>query len=164
MAQQDQQHPGSTGYSGIKDLALPQLWLRWRLWLRSDPWLGSSICHRAAKTNKQNPTKNSNKNKRGESFIQICHIIYLCIFVFLGPHLCCMEVPRLGVELVLKLLAYATATATWDLSHVCNLCHSSRERQILNPLSKAGDQTWVLMDASHIRSHWAMMGNSPTLF
>ena len=27
-----------------------------------------------------------------------------------------MEVPRLGLELELQLLAYPTATATWDLS------------------------------------------------
>ena len=35
-----------------------------------------------------------------------------------------MEVPRLGVELALPLPAYATATETWDLSHVCDLPHS----------------------------------------
>ena len=45
------------------------------------------------------------------------------IFVFLGPHLQCMEVPRLGVELVL--LAYAIATAMPDLGYVCDLHHSS---------------------------------------
>ena len=31
-----------------------------------------------------------------------------------------MEVPRLGVELELQLPAYTTATATRDLSHVCD--------------------------------------------
>ena len=39
---------------------------------------------------------------------------------FLGQHLWHMEVPRLGVALELQLLVYATATATQDLSHVCN--------------------------------------------
>ena len=29
--------------------------------------------------------------------------------------------------------------SNWDPSHVCNLYHSSRQRQILNPLSKARD-------------------------
>ena len=43
---------------------------------------------------------------------------------FLGSHMQHMEVPRLGVESELQLPAYATATATWDLSHVCNLHHS----------------------------------------
>ena len=61
-----------------------------------------------------------------------------------------MEVPRLGVESKLQLLAYTTATITQDLSHVCYLHHSSRKRQTLNPLSKARDQTCILMDASQI--------------
>ena len=63
--------------------------------------------------------------------------IYLFIFVFLGSHLRHMEVLRLGVESELQLLAYTTATATPDLSHVWDLHHSSRQRQILNPLSEA---------------------------
>ena len=50
-----------------------------------------------------------------------------------------MEVPRLGVESELQLPAYATTTATWDLSRVCHLHHSSGQSWILNPLSEAGD-------------------------
>ena len=50
------------------------------------------------------------------------------IFVFSGPHLWHMEVPRLGSELELQLLAYTTATAMQDLSHVCNLCFGLRQR------------------------------------
>ena len=46
-----------------------------------------------------------------------------------------MEIPRLGVES--ELLAYATATAMPDLSHVCNLQHRSQQCQSLNPLSEA---------------------------
>ena len=42
--------------------------------------------------------------------------------------------------------AYATATATQDLSHVYDLHHSSQQRRILNPLSKARDGTCVLID------------------
>ena len=61
-----------------------------------------------------------------------------------------MEVPRLGVELELQLLAYATATATLDPSHVCDLHHSSQQPWILNPLSKARDQTHILMDPSQV--------------
>ena len=61
-------------------------------------------------------------------------------FCFLGPHLHHMEVPRLGVQSELQLQAYTIATATQDLSHICSLQHSSRQRQILNPLSKARDQ------------------------
>ena len=44
-----------------------------------------------------------------------------------------MEAPRLGVELELQPLAYATATARPSLSCVCDLHHSSRHPQILNP-------------------------------
>ena len=39
-----------------------------------------------------------------------------------------------------------------------DLHHSSRQLRILNPLSEAGDQTCVLMDASQIHFHQAMMG------
>ena len=46
--------------------------------------------------------------------------------------------------------AYITATATPDLSHVCNLNHSSWQRWTLNPLSKARDRTRVLLDTSQI--------------
>ena len=46
--------------------------------------------------------------------------------------------------------AYTTATATQDTSHDCNLHHSLWQHWILNPLSKARDQTYVLMDASQI--------------
>ena len=62
-----------------------------------------------------------------------------------------MEVPRLGVKLELQPLAYTTVTATRDLSYVCNLQHSSGQRQILNPLSEAKDRTRVLADTSQVR-------------
>ena len=59
-----------------------------------------------------------------------------------------MAVPRLGVKSELQLLAYATTTAPWDLSCICDLCHSSWQHWILNPLNEARDRTHVLMDAS----------------
>ena len=64
-----------------------------------------------------------------------------------------MEVPRLEAELELQLPAYTTAAATRDPSLICDLHHSSWQHRILNPLSKAKDGTWVLMDASQIRFH-----------
>ena len=72
-------------------------------------------------------------------------------FCFLGPHTWYMEVPRLGVKWELQLLAYITATATWDLSLICNLHHSSQQCRILSPLSEARDQTRILMNTSWIR-------------
>ena len=64
---------------------------------------------------------------------------FIFIFCILGLHSQHMEVPRLGVELELQLLAYTTAKATRDLRRICNLHHSSPQCQILNPLSEARD-------------------------
>ena len=77
--------------------------------------------------------------------------------LFLGPHPWHMEVPRLGVELELLLPAYTTATAMPNLSHICELHHSSRQWQILNPLSKARNWTCDLLNAGQICFHWATM-------
>ena len=44
--------------------------------------------------------------------------MYLC---FLGLHSRNMAVPKLGVKLELQLPTYPTATATQDLSHICDV-------------------------------------------
>ena len=75
-----------------------------------------------------------------------------------------MEVPRLGVQRELQLLAYATATATLNQSRVCDLHHSSWQRQIFNPLSKASDQTLNLMVPSRIHFLCAMTGTPKVSF
>ena len=66
-----------------------------------------------------------------------------------------MEVPRVGVESELQLPAYATATATAtpDRSCVCDLHHSSHQRQMFNPLSKAKDRTHIVTDPSQVHYH-----------
>ena len=78
------------------------------------------------------------------------NIFFFPFFLFfpplLGPHLWHIEVPRIGVELELHLPA--TATATPDLSCVCDLHRSSQQRRILNPLSEARNRTHILMDTS----------------
>ena len=81
-------------------------------------------------------------------FLFLFFVFCFVFFFFLGPHSWQMEVPRLGVESKLHLLAYATATATWDLSRVCHLHQSSWQCWILNPLSEARDHTRILMDPS----------------
>ena len=75
-------------------------------------------------------------------------LLLVFVFVFLGPH---MEIPRLAVESKLQQLANTTATATRNLSHVCDLQHRSRQPRILNSLREVKDQTCVLMDISQIR-------------
>ena len=59
-----------------------------------------------------------------------------------------MEVPWLGAESELQLPAYATATGMRELGHICNLHHSSRQRQIPDPLNRARDGTHILMNIS----------------
>ena len=72
------------------------------------------------------------------------------LFFFLWPHLQHMEVPRLGVESELQLLACTTATATQDLSHICGLSCSLQQCWILNPLSEDKDGTCILMDTNRV--------------
>ena len=76
--------------------------------------------------------------------------LYFFFPPFLGLYLQHTEVPRLGVESKLQLLAYATATATWDPSRICDLHHNSRQCQILNPLSEVRDQTHILVDTNQV--------------
>ena len=86
--------------------------------------------------------------------------MFILFFCFWGLYLWHMEVPRLEVKLELQLPAYttATATATWDPSHIFDLHHSSWQCQIVNRLSEPRDRNCVLMDASQIRFRWATMG------
>ena len=81
-----------------------------------------------------------------------------CLFCFLGPHSWYMEVPGLETESELQLLATASATAMWDLSHNCDLHYSSWQCWIPDPLRKASDRTCILMDTSWIHFHCATTG------
>ena len=63
--------------------------------------------------------------------------IQILIFFFLGLYEGHMEIAGLGVQSKLQLLAYTTATETQDLTHVCNLHHSSGKCQIPNALIEA---------------------------
>ena len=90
-------------------------------------------------------------------------LFFFFLFSFLWLHPQHIEVPRLGVALELHLLAYATATATWDLGHVCELHHSSWQCRIPDPLIKAGDQTHILMGASWVHFCYTTMGTPAAL-
>ena len=94
------------------------------------------------------------------AFLLACLLAFFFFFCFFEPYLEHMEVPRLWVELQLKLPACTTATLMWDPSHVCSLHHSSRQRQILNPLSQAKLRikpatSWFLVG---FVNHWATTG------
>ena len=82
----------------------------------------------------------------------------LIFFFFLGPNPWCLEIPRLGVKSELQL--QSTATALQDLSCVCNLHHSSQQRWILNPQSKARYWTFNLMITSWVSLLLSHNGNS----
>ena len=69
------------------------------------------------------------------------HVCAFVCFCFLGPHL--------GL--------FGTATATSDLSRVCNLHCTSRQCRILNPLSEAGvkpPSLWILIRFITAEPQW----------
>ena len=88
-------------------------------------------------------------------FCQRAHSLSLSFFLsflcFLGLPPRHMEVPGPGAKSELQLPAYTTAKATQDPSRIYDPHHSSRQRQIFNPLIEARDRTCFLMDASQIR-------------
>ena len=94
----------------------------------------------------------------GEVPVQIFCALFF--FVFSGLDAQHMEVPRLGVEYDLQLLACTTATTMWDQSHVWNLQWSSEQCQILNRLSRARDWTHIFMNLSQVCDCWATIGTS----
>ena len=70
-----------------------------------------------------------------------------CLFLFTATPLA-YDSSWTRVKLELQLQAYATAMATLDLSHICNLCCTLQKCWMLIPLSKARDQTLVLKDTT----------------
>ena len=84
--------------------------------------------------------------------ISFCYFLwgFIVVCFFLQLHLWYVKVPRLEVELELQLQAYIMATATPDLSHICDLHQSLQQCQILNPLREGRDRTCILMDTSQV--------------
>ena len=91
---------------------------------------------------------------------KLYQVLILKFFFFLELHLRHIEVPRLGVKSKLQLPATATAIATPNLSCVCDLHHSSQQRQIPNPLREARNWTHILMDSSQLLNALSHYGNS----
>ena len=111
--------------------------------LSSSP-CGSSNCLRAL----DHPAVRVGRNSWG--FLDVFKTFF---FVVPGPHPWHMEVPRLGMESELQMLAYTTATTMPDPNRVCSLHHSSQQCQILNLLSEARERTCILVDMSQIHLH-----------
>ena len=88
---------------------------------------------------------------------------FFCFLFFIELHHQHLEVPRLEVKLELQLPGYAIATAKSDPRHLCDLYHSSRQRRLPYPLSKAGDWTYLPMDTRWICFWCATMG-TPSVY
>ena len=95
---------------------------------------------------------------RAAIFLSVCFFFFILTFCHcLG---CSHGMFDLGVESELQPPAHARATAMQDLSRVSSLHHSSRQRWILNPLSKARDQIHNFMVPSQIHQPLSHNGNS----
>ena len=152
-----------------------ELWCRsqTRLWSRvamavvqagsySSDWtpsLGSSICHRCGPEKTEDKKKKKSfraKRKKPRERKVLKKILVLRVwltfllpsFSILGPHLGHMEVPRPLVQSELQLLAYTTARVMQDLSHICDLHHSS---------SKAGSLTHCVRPGIEPASSWMLV-------
>ena len=78
-----------------------------------------------------------------------CFFAVLC---FLEPHPRHVEVPRLGVELELQLLAYTTATACGIRATPVTYTTAHGKGRILQRLSEARNQTRIPTDTSWVRA------------
>ena len=85
---------------------------------------------------------------------------FLKFFLFFRANLQHKEIPRLGVKSELQLPAFATATATPDLSCIFDIHHRSQQHPILNPLTEPRDRTLILTDTSQVCNLLSHKGNS----
>ena len=88
------------------------------------------------------------------------HYTFCFVFYLFWLHLWHIEVPRLGVEFELQLLAYTTATAVPDLSRIWDLhlqlTAVPQVRSWIKPTS-----SWILI---HVCYCWATAGTPYMLF
>ena len=98
------------------------------------------------------------QQKSTEHCKSIIIVFFFFVFcLFRAKSVACGGSQARGLIEELLLPAYATATAMQDPSCIYNLHHSSRQCQILNPLSKARDRIHNLMIPSRIHFCCAMM-------
>ena len=82
------------------------------------------------------------------------------VFCLSRLHLWHLEVPRLGVESKLQLLAYATATAMRDLTHICDLYHGSQQHWMLTHWARPGidpSSSWILVGFISTVPQWELL-------
>ena len=82
----------------------------------------------------------------------------LFYFTFFRAQVQHIEVPRLGVELELQLLAYPTATAMWDPSLISNLHHSLWNAGSLTHWARPGIKPASSWRLSQVRYCWGTTG------
>ena len=87
-------------------------------------------------------------------------VVPMGIFFFLEPN---VDVPMLGIQSELQLLAYAAATATLDLKCIFDLQSSSQQRWSLNHWRRPGIKPtylWMLVRFTTAELQWELpMGN-----
>ena len=91
---------------------------------------------------------NQRSDKTDTQSIPKARELFFFFDFFKGPHPMAYRSfqARGGVEAAAEV--YAIAIAMRDLSHICNLHHSSCQCWILNPLSGTRDRICILMDTS----------------
>ena len=83
----------------------------------------------------------------------------------MGLYLQHMEVPRLGIWNRAAAEAYTTATATTDLSHICDLQHSSWQRaKFLTHWVRPGIKPTSSRILVRFLTHWATLGTPASVF
>ena len=92
----------------------------------------------------------------------LCHLFKIHLFIIIDIFLfvcffraapTAYEVSQARGQIGAAATGLYHGTATLDMSHVCNLHHSSWQCRIPNSLNKARDQTCILMNASHFHYH-----------
>ena len=133
------------------DLVLLWLWCRPAAEARTGP-LAWEPPYAVGVALKRQKTKNKQKNPKKpytNIYMHDCFLFFILFFCFLGLWSQHIEVPRLGTKLELH------SHSKPDPSCTCDLHHTSWQRWIFNSLSKARDQTHILMDTSQVHYHWA---------
>ena len=99
------------------------------------------------------PPENSKNLSLNQVFLCVFWVfveffVLFCFFIVFFRAPWRMEVPRLGVKLELQLTAHTTVTAIRNLSHVCDLHHSSSNTRSLTHGARQGIEpatSWILV-------------------